>query len=91
MAAGPRGEDGPWSAADLGAAHLGALGQAAPPGLWCAQMEVLFPVMELARFELAQRYERLLAGVPYERNGGVGEPLDVDVGRLAYRLVFRRM
>lgn len=47
--------------------------------LWRAQHEVLFPVIEALRHELAVRYRGQLAGAAHE-------PLDIDIGPLARNL-----
>jgi hypothetical protein len=55
--------------------------------VWHAQIEVLFPLVELVRIELARLYGSLLKDVPDEETGGYCEPQDVEVGPLAHRLV----
>jgi hypothetical protein len=55
--------------------------------IWRAQVEVLFPVVEQIRAELAARYAPLLVGVCDAVTGLACDPLDVDIGPLASRLV----
>lgn len=59
--------------------------------LWRGQIEVLFPTVELIRAELATMYQDLLTDVPDTvRPGCRCDPLDVDVGPLAHRLLSGR-
>lgn len=57
--------------------------------LWSAQVQVLFPMIELERVELIGRYERqirevLASGGITQYNQILQEPMDVELGTLSY-------
>ena len=57
--------------------------------LWSAQVQVLFPMIELERVELIERYERqirevLASGGITQYNQILQEPMDVELGTLSY-------
>ncbi len=57
--------------------------------LWSAQVQVLFPMIELERVELIGRYERqirevLASGRITQYNQILQEPMDVELGTLSY-------
>lgn len=57
--------------------------------LWSAQVQVLFPMIELERVELIGRYERqirevLTSGGITQYNQILQEPMDVELGTLSY-------
>jgi hypothetical protein len=65
--------------------------------LWRAQLEVLFPVLEMVRTEFAERYPELLQNLAMEdgklvinRDGSALNPLDLDIGPMVYWLTAQR-
>src|SRR5207244_3973006 len=65
--------------------------------LWRAQLEVLFPVLEIIRTEFAQRYPELLQNLAMEdgrlvtnKSGSALNPFDIDIGPMVYWLTTQR-